>query len=258
MPNTTKEISNKIIIYENNDFYFFWKPHHIPSTFGEQKSYLDYFLLPSELESIYDPKTLSIYKSIKPFIDFSSLKKVENPEQAIEHQISEFSKEEEFGLLNRLDNDTAWFLYFAKTPTIFDAYRQQQTQNKIEKHYIAKVHGKISLIEAFRQNASIKINFPIMHHKSKDERMIVIKTPQDTRKWRGREHDVESLVQFLKYDKETNISTLLVKIHKGIRHQIRVHLASIGFPIVGDTLYGDPSEKGLLNLRSIWFKEINT
>jgi 23S rRNA-/tRNA-specific pseudouridylate synthase len=85
------------------------------------------------------------------------------------------------------------------------------------------------------------------------EKMIAIKDAKDVKKGRWKEHKVETFVELLEYDKKFNISTLLVKIHKGIRHQIRVHLASIDFPIIGDPLYGESAKDEVLHLRSVGF-----
>lgn len=126
--------------------------------------------------------------------------------------------------------------------TIFDSYRQLQADNKVEKHYIAQVIGKYDIKN---------INYPIMHRSSL--KMIAIKSPTDLKKGRGKEHNVETFITTIDYDPKSNISTLLVKIHKGIRHQIRVHLASVGFPIIGDPLYGKSGTDEILHLRSVGF-----
>jgi hypothetical protein len=81
------------IIYETDKFYFFWKPHGLPSTFGKEKSFLDY--LKEENEDIYSSIDLSIYDSVKKYID-SSLKKVQNIKSTILHQIQTFTKDEEY------------------------------------------------------------------------------------------------------------------------------------------------------------------
>lgn len=223
------------IIYETEKFSFFWKPHGLPSTFGKEKSFLDHLE-----ENTLEFET-SDYKPIQKYID-SSLQKVQNTQSAISHQIQNFTKDQEYWLLNRLDNDTAGFLYFAKDMSTFDDYRQLQAHNKIEKHYIAQVQGQIK---------DQTIDYPIMHRSL--EKMIAIKDPKDLKKWRGKEHKVQTFVEVLNYDKKSDISTLLVKIHKWIRHQIRVHLASVGLPIIGDKIYWNSESGGVLHLRSIGF-----
>ncbi|NOZ44912.1 MAG: hypothetical protein GXP45_07380 [bacterium] len=57
--------------------------------------------------------------------------------------------------------------------------------------------------------------------------MCVIRSFKDQNKVKGKLHEKETKVQFLYYDQAKNISTLKICISRGIRHQIRVHLASL-------------------------------
>ena len=92
-----------------------------------------------------------------------------------------------------------------------------------------------------------------MHHKHKTDRMVVVPSHKDEHKWRSKVHHPSTIVKVLHTD-ENNISTLLVGIYKGVRHQIRVHLAGIGYPVIGDTLYGKATQKGNLCLWSVGFQ----
>jgi len=76
-----------------------------------------------------------------------------------------------------------------------------------------------------------------MHHKSNPDKMIVIQNPQDLRFGRSQQHDVSTQIEILHYDEKNNRTTILATITRGIRHQIRVHLASNGTAILGDSLY---------------------
>jgi hypothetical protein len=66
---------------------------------------------------------------------------------------------------------------------------------------------------------------PIMHHKHKEDRMIFVRGPKDEVKGRSKVHHPVTIVKVLHSDETTGVSTLLVGIYKGVRHQIRVHLA---------------------------------
>jgi len=77
-----------------------------------------------------------------------------------------------------------------------------------------------------------------MHHKSNPDKMIVIHDIKDVRLGRSQLHEVSTQIDILQYDKKTNVTTILATITRGIRHQIRVHLASNGMAILGDSLYG--------------------
>ena len=192
-------------VIQTNDFYFLRKPHKIPSSFGKQKSILD-MLEKGELDRNFTQNQLK------------------------------FSKEQEYWLLNRLDNDTAGFLYFAKTPEIYHNFKRLQKENKIQKIYYAQCENK-----PFKT----QITYPIMHkNKSK---MVVIKSNKDIKKWRGKQHFVTTQVEPLK----DNWAKIIIT--KWIRHQIRAHLSSINCPIKNDPLYWNNVE-GNLQLYSVGFK----
>lgn len=93
-----------------------------------------------------------------------------------------------------------------------------------------------------------------MHHKHKQDRMIFVRSPKDELKGRSKVHHSITIVKVLHTDPTTDISTLLVGIYKGVRHQIRVHLAGIGYPVVGDILYGKGLQTGNLCLWSVGFQ----
>lgn len=148
--------------------------------------------------------------------------------------------------MNRLDNETAWFLYFAKNEKIYQEYKELQKNGKIEKIYLADIHGEI------KQNT--KIDFPIMHHKNLKEKMITIKDPASERKGRGKKHNVKTFIKPLYFDGGKNLTTAEIRIKQWIRHQIRCHLSSIGKPIKWDELYSKFLYWNYLHLRSIGLK----
>jgi len=185
-------------IIESANLNFLRKPAHIPSTFWLQKSVLNY---------------LENYT-----LDISFCKK----------QLKNFSKEEEYWLLNRLDNATSGFLYFAKNKRFYKEFKKLQNENKIKKVYYTKVSWIFP-------TEKLTIDTPIMHkNKSK---MIVIKSNKDIKKWRWKQHNVMTNISKITYDRTENNTYLKIIITKWIRHQIRVHLASIWYPIIWDELY---------------------
>jgi len=210
----------KITVYEDSFFYYFWKPHGIPSTFWKEKCFLD---LLSESSDQY-------IKSVLSYLD------------------NMFGKEREYWLLNRLDNDTAWLLYFAKTPLVKEKYKKAQSEWRISKYYVADVYWN------FVQNG-LKISYPIWHHKFSKDRMVVFLDMKQTGKIdKKRVHQVDTDVEKLYFDKSRNVTTLLVTISKWIRHQIRAHLSSIWFPIVWEKIYIKKAWSEKLQLFSIWMK----
>ena len=191
-----------IVYYEDEYCFYVRKPAGIPTTYGKEKSFLEYLID----EDHYIIKVLK----------------------------SEFDQEEEYGLLNRLDNATSWLLYFAKTKKIKDEYKKLQQEGFVKKIYLLEVYWDIQYW--IRENGRC-IDYPIAHHKYEKDRMVVIKTEQDKEKWEPRLHHIktEILESFWCEDRQTTI--LLVFIQKWIRHQIRSHFSSIGYPIVWDDIY---------------------
>lgn len=208
--------------YQDSSFFYFWKPLRIPSTFGKEKSFLDMLL------DSHDKYIVEIFSYLKDM----------------------FPKEQEYGLLNRLDNDTSWLLYFAKSPLIKERYKMAQSKWKIIKHYIADVYGN------FSQNSQ-KISHPIWHHKFSKDRMVVFLGKEQSGKIdHKRINYVNTDVEKLYYDDKSNTTTLLVKISKWVKHQIRSHLSSIWYPVVWEKIYIKKKSSENLHLFSIWMERL--
>lgn len=237
------------MLYTNWNYYLLRKPHWIASTFGPQQSILDYFQTPEQLQSIIQKDSdFDKYSQFCYLEDFTKCDFV----IFINNQISQFTKEQEFWLLNRLDNDTGGFLYFAKNPQIYSFYKEQQHQWEIQKMYLAEVQGN-PFFKTDKQ--SMVIDSPIMHHRFDDQKMIVITDKEDENKWRWDCHKVSTTIELIRHDKIQNTSLLSVMINKWIRHQIRVHCKSIGAPILWDIIYWPkPPLSDFLHLWSIGMK----
>jgi hypothetical protein len=112
-----------------------WKPSVLPTTFGKEPCFLDILL-----GKVKDLDTdFSLPSFLLPYIDLPDFTPCILKQASIDHQLNVFGKDQELGLLNRLDNETAGFLYFAKTQEAFDRYRQLQSEGKINKWYIAQI-----------------------------------------------------------------------------------------------------------------------
>jgi len=81
----------------------------------------------------------SVPTFLLPYVDLPDFTPCTVKKSLIQQQLAIFGKEKELGLLNRLDNETAGLLYFAKTQEAFDKYRHLQSEGKINKWYIAQI-----------------------------------------------------------------------------------------------------------------------
>jgi 23S rRNA pseudouridine1911/1915/1917 synthase len=131
------------------------------------------------------------------------------------------------GLVHRLDRETSGLLLVAKTQAAFDALRQQFRRRQVKKKYWALVWGITS--------AEGSVSYPIVHDERDRRRMqaMVDKSPRS----KGQKSWL-ALTRFRKLRDGNGLSLLEIEMETGVTHQIRVHLAAIGHPIVGDFLYG--------------------
>jgi 23S rRNA-/tRNA-specific pseudouridylate synthase len=95
-------------IYSNKDFSLVWKPHAIPSTFGKKESFLDILKnRPQDIQSDSLPPLLKENIDYLPLFLLSSLEEELDIQNWRVHQLDTFGQDQEYGLLNRLDNDTS-------------------------------------------------------------------------------------------------------------------------------------------------------
>ena len=123
------------------------------------------------------------------------------------------------GIVHRLDKDTSGLMLVAKDDQTHAALSRQLAERQMEKHYRAVVYGKMKEPEGV-------IEKPIGRSKTDRKKMAV----DENGRWAKTEWRVL---------REYADRTLLdVHIITGRTHQIRVHMASIGHPVLGDPLYG--------------------
>ncbi len=138
----------------------------------------------------------------------------------------------EGGLVHRLDNGTSGALLIARNRGTFDKLRDAIRAGRIARRYEALVAGAIE--------RKTEIDTPIAHHAKNARKMIVGDPSSANPKRAGRA--ASTVVEPLRRVGEFTLLSIAPKT--GSRHQIRVHLASIGHPIVGDVLYGGPASGG--------------
>ena len=149
------------------------------------------------------------------------------------------------GIVHRLDQDTSGLIVVAKSQAAMDGLVQAFSSHRnIEKTYLAIVHGRPRLDAGRIENL-------IGRHPVDRKRMAVVERngKKAITNWRVFELGVveclsdgsRNITQKLKDSKTQTISAVECKIETGRTHQIRVHMASLGCPVVGDKVYGKPA-----------------
>jgi tRNA pseudouridine32 synthase/23S rRNA pseudouridine746 synthase len=145
-------------------------------------------------------------------------------------------------MVHRLDMDTSGLILFARSPEAQRNLSLQFEKREIEKTYVAIVEGVIGKSVGF-------IDFPM--RKDMTQRLppkhIVdcVRGKKAVTEWKVLER-METTTRVALFPKT------------GRSHQLRVHMESIGFPMVGDNIYGTPAERLMLHAESLQFSHPET
>ena len=130
------------------------------------------------------------------------------------------------GIVHRLDKDTSGLIIVAKNDKAHTKLTEMFKNKEIKKTYLAIVKGKVS-----KETGRIETN---IGRDEKDRKKMSVSRDEKKGKL--------AITTYKVIDSNERYSLLDVNIETGRTHQIRVHMAYIGHPIVGDSLYGNESD----------------
>jgi 23S rRNA pseudouridine1911/1915/1917 synthase len=122
------------------------------------------------------------------------------------------------GIVHRLDKDTTGLLVVAKTLAAQTDLVRQLAQRTVKREYVALVHGRVA--------QAGEVDAPIGRHPTARTRMAITARGKPAR------------TRYRVVERFADATLLAVSLDTGRTHQIRVHMRSIGHPIVGDPTYG--------------------
>jgi len=135
--------------------------------------------------------------------------------------IADLGPEHRWGIVHRIDRDTSGLLIVGKNALAFDYLQAALKRRDIKREYRALVSGLFA-------SSTGTIDAPVGRDPADPTRMAVVETGRPAR----------THYQRLAEWSDADVSLASVALETGRTHQIRVHIRSIGHPVVGDPVYG--------------------
>lgn len=141
-------------------------------------------------------------------------------------EVALIGSEERPGIVHRLDKDTSGVMVAARSPRAFASLVQQFKKRIVWKTYLGLAWGRVAASEG-------RLNWPLGRHPKEGQRISIrARSPKKA----------ETFFEVQRVFKDTTL--LEIRPVTGRTHQIRVHMAAAGHPLVGDPIYGRKKEGG--------------
>lgn len=181
------------------------------------------------------PAGLLVHKTNNPnsysLVDILLTKYPEISQAQESDQSVEALQQNRAGIVHRIDKDTSGLIVVARTKTALYELKRLFQKRQVYKEYLCLVRGNL-------KTSYGHINYPIIRSKLDHTKRVAVTSSKQIASTQ-RYADTEYWV----LERYAGASLLKVVIHTGRTHQIRVHMKALGYPIVGDRLYGGKLEQ---------------